>query len=471
MCNNTTALPNTQSTLTALSPLDGRYHSQLTALANLFSEFGFFRYRVQVEVEYLIFLSQKQCIPSLSSEQKQQLREVSAKFSLEDAASIKQLEYQTKHDVKAVELFLRQQLTQRQLPGGQHLHLALTSEDVNSLAYSLMIQAAREEILLPELKKLLEQLADFATQQAETSMLARTHGQAAVPTTVGKEFANVAVRLMKELRELEHIQIEAKLTGAVGNFNAHVVTFPDHDWQALSREFVESFGLTAELFTTQILPAESYSRLFASLQRVNSILIDLNQDIWRYISDGYFSQKAEAGQVGSSTMPQKVNPIEFENSEGNLGLANSLLGFFIQKLPVSRLQRDLSDSTVKRSIGSAFGYCLLGYASLRKGAAKLSVNTKELGRELNQHWEVLAEALQVVLRLHGDAQGYEKLKTFSQGKRLTQHDVEEFIDSLPASQEVKATLHNLQPTTYLGLASELTHLAVKDVTNYLQGES
>lgn len=461
---------NTHVALTALTPLDGRYNSQLTDLANLFSEFALMKQRVHVEVAYLIFMSEAGCFPGLTPSHKDQLVNISTNFSLSDAETVKQIEQTTRHDVKAVEYFIRQKIADLSIPLAEYVHLALTSEDVNSLAYSLMIQDCQRQVLLPSLCELLRQLSELAESTAETPMLAKTHGQVAVPTTVGKELAVFAIRLLTELEELEGIQIEAKLTGAVGNFNAHVVAFPKQDWLALSDQFVRSFNLKPSLDTTQILPTESYSRLFSSLVRINSILLDLNQDIWRYISDHVFGQKVADGQVGSSTMPQKVNPIDFENSEGNLGLANSLLMFFIQKLPISRLQRDLSDSTVKRSIGTAFGYCHLAYTSLHKGLLKITVNEQKLTADLESHWEVLAEAFQVILRIEGDEAGYEKLKTFTQGKQMTKADITAFVESLSISAAGKQKLLELAPHTYLGLAPQITHRAVQRINRYLKGE-
>lgn len=462
---------NSHVALTALSPLDGRYHSQLTDLANLFSEFALIKQRVRVEVEYLLFLSKHGCVPSFSEMDQNRLREIVSHFSVEDAQAVKDIEKKTKHDVKAVEYFLRQRMIELELPGTAFLHLALTSEDVNSIAYSLMIQESKTEIMLPKLNDVLRQLTTLIEKTAKTPMLARTHGQEAVPTTVGKELAVFAMRLLPELEAMTQYTVEAKLTGAVGNFNAHIVAFPEKDWLLLSEEFVESLGLTPTLFTTQILATESYSELFSRLVRVNGVLLDLNQDIWRYISDHYFGQHIEEGQVGSSTMPQKINPIDFENSEGNIGLANSLFTFFIQKLPISRLQRDLSDSTVKRSIGSAFGYSALAYTSLSKGLQKLSVNEIKMREDLERHWEVLAEAVQVVLRKEGDDDGYEKLKTFSQGKKLGREELAGFINALQISEEAKRELQLLTPENYIGLSPLIAQRAVQRINQYLEGAS
>ncbi|MBW7955402.1 adenylosuccinate lyase [Patescibacteria group bacterium] len=457
--------------LTALSPLDGRYHSQLIDLCNLFSEYALIRQRVRVEIAYLLFLAEQGCISPFTKKQQEQLLRILTNFNEADALRIKELEKETKHDVKAVEYFLREKMEKLELPSSALVHLALTSEDVNSLAYSLMVKESVQEVLVPALHTLLSKLSLLAEEHFQTPMLARTHGQAAVPTTVGKEVVVFASRLLDEVKVLRTLPIEAKLTGAVGNFNAHVVAFPEHNWTELSADFVSSFDLVPNLFTTQVLPAESYNRVFAVLQRINGILLDCSQDFWRYISDGVFIQKKEKGQVGSSTMPQKVNPIEFENAEGNLGLANALLIFFVQKLSVSRLQRDLSDSTVKRSIGSAFGYCLLAYNSLAKGLGKISVNQEKLINELDTHWEVLAEAVQVVLRQSGQPDGYEKLKSFSQGKQLTQPEWQRFVESLEIPSSIKKQLHRLTPQNYIGVAPQLTKAANKRITTYLKGVS
>lgn len=455
--------------LTALSPLDGRYRPQLAVISELFSEFSLLKHRVKIEVSYLLWLSSEHILPALSTTQRQILDSLVSQFSLQDAQDIKQWEAQTMHDVKAVEFWLREKLIKQDSPLSAYVHLALTSEDTNNLSYSLMLQTARTEILIPTLHELVKQLTTLADEWADLPMMARTHGQPAVPTTLGKEIVNFAVRLVEELKILDTLPIQGKLTGAVGTFSAHVVAFPDQDWTTLSRKFVEHLGLTAAEYTTQSLPAESYARFFASLMRINLILLDLNQDLWRYISDGWLTQKLTTGQVGSSTMPQKINPIDFENSEGNLGLANALLQHFVQKLPVSRLQRDLSDSTVKRSFGSALGYCQLAYLSLDKGLTKVTANRQLMHQTLESHWEVLAEAAQVVLRAEGDSQGYEKLQQLTQGKTITSETVRAFIENSNLTTKNKHRLLALQPTTYIGLADRLTHQAVKEIHRYLQG--
>ncbi len=470
MTESTNQLTYTQFALNALSPLDGRYSSQLNEVSQIFSEFSLIKHRLLIEVEYLIFISQQRLIPKITSKEQEKLRQLVADFTVQQAEQVKAHEAKTKHDVKAVEYFLRDFLLEVHSPLASYVHLGLTSEDTNSLSYSLMLKTAQQKIIVPHLQMILKQLAKLAKQYLAVPMLARTHGQVAVPTTVGKEFVNFAVRLLTEVQILESLQIESKLNGAVGNYNAQLVALPANssDWEDLSSNFISSLGLQPNLFTTQILPAESYTRFFSSVVRINSILLDLNQDIWRYISDGYFIQKAETEQVGSSTMPHKINPIDFENSEGNLGMANTLLNHFIAKLPISRLQRDLSDSTVKRSWGTALGFCKLSYTSLLKGLSKISVNETKLRDDLDQHWEVLTEAFQVLLRTQGDLNGYEKLRVLSQNKQLTKKDLHAFIATIDQPEKVKETLRQLRPETYLGLAPQLTNRGIMLVTTYLR---
>lgn len=459
------------SPLTAISPLDGRYRSQLPDGSDFFSEFSLIKNRLQIEVAYLFFLAKEKLIPAFSPAEVSLMQTWVSSFSMTEAEKVKAWELKTKHDVKSLEYYLRQRMTHAGISQEKYVHLALTSEDTNSLAYSLMIKKAQGEHLVPALKKVLQVLMEFATDSRLIPMLARTHGQPAVPTTVGKEISHFAMRLLPEIQALESLPMAAKLTGAVGNFNAHLLLFPKSDWLKLSQTFIESLGLEPELFTTQILPTESYSRFFTTLVRINSILLDLNQDLWRYISDGYFIQKPDPGQVGSSTLPHKVNPIDFENSEGTLGLANSILNHFVTKLPISRLQRDLSDSSVKRHFGMAFGLCLLGYGALTKGVPKLIVDEALVQSQLNAHPEVLTEAFQVMLRGHGDSEGYEKLQRLSQGKKITLPELHEFLNSVELPAVAKQELLSLTPSTYLGLAPELTNQAISVITLYLQGAS
>ncbi len=456
------------STLTSLSPLDGRYRSQLTEVASQFSEYALIQHRLHVEVEYLLFLADHNIIPKLSTVHKKALKKIATDFSLSQAKKLKKIEEKTHHDVKAVEYFLRDKIHSLSIPIEEYVHIALTSEDTNSLAFGLMMREFLHGIVAPQLLSLLAKLVSLADEHKKTTMLARTHGQPAVPTTLGKELLVFAYRLYEELFTLEKHTFKAKMSGAVGNFNAHQVAFEHKNWHELSDAFIRSLKLEPALFSTQIVPAETYTQFFSTLMRINMILIDLNQDIWRYISDGYLIQKSAKGQVGSSTMPHKVNPIDFENSEGNLGLANSLLTFFIQKLPVSRLQRDLSDSTVKRSVGSAAGHACLGYHSLLKGLNKITANEKLMREELNNHWEIVSEGLQVLLRAHGDTQGYEKLQTFLQGKHITQTELKTFIESLTVPAALKKKLLAITPTSYIGSAADITTSGVTVITNYLK---
>ncbi len=460
----------TDSRLTAISPLDGRYHTQLTEVSNIFSEFALITHRVKIEIQYLFFLSKHRLIPKITSDEEIFLLQLQHDFSTTDAEEVKKIELITRHDVKAVEYFLTAKLQKINSPLAAYVHIALTSEDVNSLAYSQMLMEAKEQLVIPMLQLLLKTLGKIINDYADTPMLARTHGQVAVPTTIGKEFAVFAQRLLQELLVLDQLQIEGKVSGAVGNFNAHLTIFPDVDWLKISKEFVASLGLAPSVIATQILSPESYSQLFSSLIRINGILLDLNQDAWRYISDGYLVQKLATGQVGSSTMPHKVNPIDFENSEGNLGMANSMLIHFIQKLPISRLQRDLSDSTVKRNFGVAIGQCVLAYTSLIKGLQKISVDTIKVNQELNDHWEVVAEAYQVILRMHGDVLGYQKLQEQTQGKKVTKKILNQFVAQLQISDEIKQQLLQLSPTNYLGLSAEIAATVHRNIRSYLKSK-
>ncbi|CAN5274056.1 adenylosuccinate lyase [soil metagenome] len=459
---------NQANPLAALSPLDGRYQTQLVGLSHIFSEFALIKNRVRVEVEYFIFLSDQKIGATLTTIQKQSLQKIISDFDESDAEKVKEFEKTTKHDVKAAEYYLRQKLNEVEIDGEEWIHFGLTSEDVNSLAYGLSLTEANKTSILPALKKILAQLTLMVSTTRDVPMLARTHGQAAVPTTVGKEILVFAMRLLPLTKKLEEFQFEAKLSGAVGNLNAHVAAYEPIHWLDLSRNFIETLGLRANIFSTQIVPPESYLEYFQVLQLINGILLDLSQDFWRYISDGYFLQAVEKGQVGSSTMPQKINPIDFENAEGNFGLANALLVFFIQKLPVSRLQRDLSDSTVKRSFGTAFGHCQLGYISLLKGLQKISVNEKGVRAELNTHWEVVTEGIQTILRTSGDATAYEKLKDFSQGQEVSQQNVAQFIEELKVDKETKQKLQKLSPETYLGAVQDIISLGLTELQRELE---
>lgn len=448
-------LSNSDNSLHALSPLDGRYHSQLTELSQLFSEFSLIKNRLYVEVAYILFLSEQKIISPFSTAQKKQLNTVIKSFDTSEAEKIKSIEKTIKHDVKAVEYYLRDLFIEHNLPNNEYIHFALTSEDTNTLAYSLLLQESKKKVVLPTLKNVLRQIVLLSEKFSNTPFLAKTHGQPAVPTTVGKELFVFAERLFEELQILEQQTIAGKLAGAVGNLNAHAISFPKIDWLNISARFVQSLGLESKSVSTQIISAETYTRFFGTLQRINLILLDFNQDMWRYISDGVFLQQQNKTEVGSSTMPQKINPIDFENSEGNLGLANALLTFFIQKLPISRLQRDLSDSTVKRNFGTALGYSILAYTSLEKGLKKIELNKEKNNQELNGHWEVVTEGLQTVLRSEGHKDAYEQLKDFSRGNQLNQKNVTEFIESLSVSTEVKKRLKAITPQTYTGYAHRI----------------
>lgn len=447
--------------LTALSPLDGRYAKKVAALRPLFSEFGLIKHRVKIEIEWLKALAAApgvEEVPPFSATTLAELDQLALNLNEADAQEVKDIEAVTNHDVKAVEYFLKKRLANNAevTAVSEFIHFACTSEDINNLAHALMLHSARTTVLLPVLDKLISTLSDNARLWAELPMLARTHGQAATPTTVGKEFANVVARLRHARARVAEVQILGKINGAVGNFNAHVVSYPELDWPAFSAQFVRSLGLEVNTYTTQIEPHDYMAELFDAFSRFNTILIDLNRDIWAYISVGYFKQKVKAGEVGSSTMPHKVNPIDFENSEGNLGLANSLLRHLADKLPISRWQRDLTDSTVLRNMGVALGYSLLAYDSCLRGLNKLEVNPARLDEDLNQNWEVLAEPIQTVMRRYGVANPYEQLKALTRGKQgITQASLHAFIDGLALPDAAKAQLRALTPHTYIGLAAEM----------------
>lgn len=449
--------PNTH--LNALSPLDGRYRSDMAALEPFFSEAALFRYRVRVEVEYLIFLARAPSIAfvqTLNPQQQGTLRVLYRQFTHDDAQQIAAWDKRVNHDVKAVEYWLRERLAALDMePWAEAIHFALTSEDVNNLAYSMLIRDARDGVLIPALHAVLTRLRTLAWDEAATPMLARTHGQPATPTTIGKEIAIFAKRLNTAIEHVAHCTMTGKLNGASGTFAAHMAAYPHVDWVAFSRAFIRSLELEPLLLTTQIEPHDSLATLCDALKRLNTILIDMCQDCWRYISDGYLVQSSVAGEVGSSTMPHKVNPIDFENGEGNLGLANALLEFFSRKLPVSRLQRDLSDSTVLRNVGVSYGYSLLAYQRIHKGLNKVAVNRTFLLHALQAHPEVLAEAIQTILRRVGYAQPYEKLKQYTRGQSLSMDDIQQFIDALDVDEAVKAELRALSPERYTGLAADL----------------
>jgi adenylosuccinate lyase len=448
------------ATLLALSPLDGRYAGKAEALRPIFSEYGLIRARVQVEVEWLLALAAEPGIvelPSFPAAAAQRLRDLAGTFSVADAARVKEIERTTNHDVKAVEYFLKERLRDdAELgPALEFVHFACTSEDINNLSYSLMLSQARAEVLEKAMAGLAAQLRAMIAEYADLPMLSRTHGQTASPTTVGKELANVLHRLERQSRQLAQVPMLGKINGAVGNYNAHVVAYPQVDWPDLAQRFVQSLGLEFNPYTTQIEPHDGIAELCDVQRRINTILIDLCRDVWGYISLGYFRQSVRAGEVGSSTMPHKVNPIDFENAEGNFGIANALLGHFAEKLPISRFQRDLTDSTVLRALGTAFGHSLIAFDALGRGLGKLKANPERLAADLDGAWEVLAEPVQTVMRRHGLANPYEQLKALTRGQGISEQAMREFVAGLELPAADKARLQALTPAGYIGLAAAL----------------
>ncbi len=458
MSTETTADPLPLSTLTALSPLDGRYARVTAGLRSVFSEFAFMRARVRVEIEWLVGLSGLGLpeLPSFDAPTIAALRALASGFSAEDCAQVKKIEARTNHDVKAVEYWIKQH--QDRIPAlqkaGEFIHFACTSEDINNVAHALLLSAGREH-LLQNLRAIHGRLRELAHRLADTPMLARTHGQAATPTTVGKEFANFAQRLALAVERIAAVRARAKMNGAVGCFNAHLVAAPSIDWEAYSRRVVEDLGLEFNTHTIQIEPHDWMAELFDAIARANTVLLDLDRDLWGYIALGYFRQRLRAGEVGSSTMPHKVNPIDFENSEGNLGIANALLRHFSEKLPVSRWQRDLSDSTVLRNLGVAFGHCGVAYDACLRGIDKLEVDEAALAADLDACWEVLAEAVQTVMRRYGVPEPYEKLKDLTRGRGIDETRLREFVRALPIPEAARQQLLELTPATYTGKAAEL----------------
>lgn len=446
--------------LTALSPLDGRYASKVEPLRPIFSEFGLMHRRVHVEIEWLLALATDAQIvelPAFTADQIKTLKAIAVDFSVDDGARIKAIEATTNHDVKAVEYFIKEKLSaDASLKQAlEFVHFACTSEDINNLSYALMLRDARERVLLPMFDGVIGQLRDLAHANAALPILSRTHGQTASPSTLGKEIANVVARLQRQRKQLAAVEISGKINGAVGNYNAHAITYPEVDWQKFSQRFIESLGLEVNAYTTQIEPHDGVAEYCDAVRRANIILIDLARDIWGYISLGYFKQTLKAGEVGSSTMPHKVNPIDFENAEGNFGLANALLGHFAEKLPISRWQRDLTDSTVLRALGTAFGHTLIALESLKKGLGKLTVNADRLAADLDGSWEVLAEAVQTVMRRYGLPEPYEQLKALTRGQGITRESMHAFISALDLPADAKQRLLALTPGGYIGLADEL----------------
>ncbi len=448
------------SALTALSPTDGRYAGKTAALRGCLSEYGLLQRRFLIEVRWLEALCDCADIeeaPRLSAAARDYLQQLVDDFDIQSASAIKAIESTTNHDVKAVEYYLKQQLAEHPelVDASEFVHFACTSEDINNLAYGLMLNDARANHIQPGLKSLEQQLLRMAEEFADLPMLSRTHGQPASPTTLGKELANVVYRLRRQRRALARVEITGKMNGAVGNFNAHRVAYPEVDWIELSRLFVENLGIAWNPYTTQIEPHDCIAEYAHALVRINTILLDLARDIWGYVAVGYFKQNVIAGEVGSSTMPHKVNPIDFENAEGNLGIANALLGHFAEKLPVSRWQRDLTDSTVLRALGTAIGHCQIAWLSLGKGLGKLAVNHARLNEDLENSWEVLGEAVQTVMRRYSLPEPYEQLKALTRGKGIDEHSLREFIHALDIPTGAKTLLLSLSPSDYTGYARRL----------------
>ena len=446
--------------LTALSPLDGRYAGKVEPLRPIFSEYGLMHRRVQVEIEWLLALAAEPAIaelPPFSGAQVDQLRAIASDFGVAEGERVKAIEATTNHDVKAIEYFIKERIgaDPALAQAKEFVHFACTSEDINNLSYALMLRDAREGVLLPMFDRIIARLREMAHANADLPMLSRTHGQTASPSTLGKELANVVARLERQRAQLAALEIPGKINGAVGNYNAHAITYPEVDWRAFSQRFVQSLGLDYNPYTTQIEPHDGVAEYCDAVRRANIILIDLARDIWGYVSLGYFKQALKAGEVGSSTMPHKVNPIDFENAEGNLGLANALLGHFAEKLPISRWQRDLTDSTVLRALGTAFGHTLVALESLAKGLGKLTVNAERLAADLDASWEVLAEAVQTVMRRYGLPEPYEQLKALTRGQGITRESMRRFIEGLDLPAATKQRLLELTPGGYTGLAATL----------------
>ena len=447
------------STLKAISPVDGRYSGKVNDLRDIFSEFGLIRFRVLIEVRWLQCLSDEEAVPELApltSVMKDVLNHIIDDFSIDDAEQVKRIEATTNHDVKAVEYFIREKLGDG--PETQamkdFLHFGCTSEDINNLSYASMLSKARSDVLIPQMRELRGKLKNLAIQHADLPMLSRTHGQTASPTTLGKEIANVIARLDRTQKQFSAIEILGKFNGAVGNYNAHAIAYPDADWPKIAHRFIRSIGIEPNLYTTQIEPHDWTAEYSHALMRYNTILIDFSRDVWAYISLGYFKQRVAKNEVGSSTMPHKVNPIDFENAEGNFGMANAMLGHFAEKLPISRWQRDLTDSTVQRNIGTAVAHILIALQSLTKGVGKLEVNSEAINADVSEAWEVLAEAVQTVMRRYGIPEPYEKLKALTRGQAVSKEILLEFIRTLDIPPSEIQRLLALTPESYIGLAAQ-----------------
>jgi adenylosuccinate lyase len=446
------------TSLNAISPIDGRYHNKTKQLKDYFSEYALIRYRVIVELRWLQQLAVNPGIkevPDLSESANSFIESLIDNFNESDAQTIKDTEAVTNHDVKAVEYFIKDKLNENNElePIKEFVHFACTSEDINNLSYGLMLKDYRSDSLLPELKQLIDAIRERAHEYADTPLLSRTHGQTATPSTMGKEFANTVARLSRQYQQIEQTELLGKINGAVGNYNAHIVTYPEVDWASNANEFVNKLGLSWNPYTTQIEPHDYVAELFSAISRFNTILIDFNRDVWGYISQGYFKQKLVAGEVGSSTMPHKVNPIDFENSEGNLGMANAIMHHLAEKLPISRWQRDLTDSTVLRNIGVGFAHGTIAYQAALKGISKLMLDADVLAQDLDDSWEVLAEAIQTVMRRYDIPEPYEKLKALTRGQKINAEVLAGFVETLDLPEPVKQELKKLSPGTYIGNAS------------------
>ena len=446
------------SALTAVSPVDGRYGSRTEPLREIFSEYGLIKFRVQVEIRWLQQLAEHSEInevANFSNEANVLLNAIVTEFSLADAQRIKDIERTTNHDVKAVEYFLKEKIADnKELAAvGEFVHFACTSEDINNLSHGLMLTTGRDQVLIPQLNQVIDAIADLSHKYASIPMLSRTHGQTASPTTAGKEMANVVARLRRQLEQIKNVEILGKINGAVGNYNAHLSAYPTIDWAANAKSFVEKLGLTFNPYTTQIEPHDYIAELYDAVARFNTILIDFDRDVWGYISQGYFKQRTIAGEIGSSTMPHKVNPIDFENSEGNLGIANAIFQHLASKLPISRWQRDLTDSTVLRNLGVGFGHSIIAYGATLKGISKLEINEAKLDADLENAWEVLAEPIQTVMRRYAVEEPYEKLKALTRGKTINAELMTTFIDTLEIPDEAKVELKALTPQNYIGNAT------------------
>jgi len=447
------------STLTAVSPIDGRYASKTSALSDIFSEYGLIKYRVLVEIRWLQQLADHAEVVEVapfSAAANTVLNNIVDNFSEANALRIKEIESTTNHDVKAVEYFIKEQITDNAELAkiSEFVHFACTSEDINNLSHALMLKEGRDNVLLPHLTQVADAIAQLGRDYAAQPMLSRTHGQTASPTTIGKEMANVAYRLYRQIKQIKNVEILGKINGAVGNYNAHLSAYPNIDWAANAEEFITGLGISFNPYTTQIEPHDYIAELFDAIARFNTILIDYDRDIWGYISMGFFKQKVIAGEVGSSTMPHKVNPIDFENSEGNLGIANAVFGHLSAKLPISRWQRDLTDSTVLRNMGVGFGYSLIAYGSTMKGISKLQLNSERIAADLDNSWEVMAEPIQTVMRRYGVEEAYEKLKEFTRGQDINAASIATFIGGLDIPQQAKDELIQMTPATYIGNAVE-----------------